>query len=110
MRRNSNMFTGIIEKTSKIIRVIENRMARRLVLNHTWTDLRPGESIAVNGVCLTVAEFTPSEVSFDVIAPDRAGLVDLLHTLTERVRLLVAGGIPPYAGPAAPSSLNPLAR
>jgi deferrochelatase/peroxidase EfeB len=45
-------------------------------------------------------------VAFDVIAPDRAGMVDLLHTITHRVRLLVAGGAPPYAGPAAPTSDN----
>ncbi len=62
------MFTGIIEKTAKVVRVIENQLARRLVLAHTWPDLKAGESIAVNGVCLTVAEFTPAEVSFDVIA------------------------------------------
>jgi deferrochelatase/peroxidase EfeB len=45
-------------------------------------------------------------VSFDVVAPDRAGLVDLLHTITDRIRLLVAGGTPPDAGPAAPTSDN----
>ena len=44
--------------------------------------------------------------SFDVVADDRAGMVDLLHTLTDRARLLVAGGVPPYAGPAAPTSDN----
>lgn len=62
------MFTGIIEKTAKVTRVVENRMAKRIVLSHRWPDLRDGESIAVNGVCLTIAEFTPDEVSFDVIA------------------------------------------
>ena len=62
------MFTGIIEKTARVHRVIENRMSKRLVLGHDWADLKDGESIAVNGVCLTIAEFTPTEVSFDVIA------------------------------------------
>jgi riboflavin synthase len=62
------MFTGIIEKTARVTRVVEFTMARRLVLAHHWSDLKVGESIAVNGVCLTVAEFTPGEVSFDVIA------------------------------------------
>ena len=33
-------------------------------------------------------------------------MVDLLHTLTDRARLLVAGGVPPFAGPAAPTSDN----
>ena len=45
-------------------------------------------------------------VSFDVIAPSRNGMVELLHTLTNRVRILVTGGVPPFAGPAAPTSDN----
>jgi deferrochelatase/peroxidase EfeB len=45
-------------------------------------------------------------VSFDVIAPDRAGMVDLFHTITDRIRILVTGGAPPFAGPAAPTSDN----
>jgi deferrochelatase/peroxidase EfeB len=45
-------------------------------------------------------------VSFDVIASGRSDMVDLLHTLTDRTRLLMAGGVPPFAGPAAPPSDN----
>jgi deferrochelatase/peroxidase EfeB len=45
-------------------------------------------------------------VSFDVIASDRSGMVDLLHAITDRARLLVAGGNPAFAGPAAPTSDN----
>jgi deferrochelatase/peroxidase EfeB len=45
-------------------------------------------------------------VSFDVIAPNRAGMLELLHTLTNRIRILVTGGMPPFAGPAAPTSDN----
>ena len=45
-------------------------------------------------------------VSFDVIASSRSDMVDLLHTITNRARLLVAGGVPPFAGPAAPPSDN----
>jgi deferrochelatase/peroxidase EfeB len=45
-------------------------------------------------------------VSFDVIAPSRTGMMELLHTLTDRVRVLVTGGVPPFAGPAAPTSDN----
>ncbi len=45
-------------------------------------------------------------VAFDVIAPTRADMVELLHTLTDRIRVLVTGGVPPYAGPAAPTSDN----
>jgi deferrochelatase/peroxidase EfeB len=40
--------------------------------------------------------------AFDVIAADRAELAGVLQTVTERVRLLVAGGTPPTPGITAP--------
>jgi deferrochelatase/peroxidase EfeB len=42
--------------------------------------------------------------AFDVTAPDKAGLVSLLHTLTDRIRFLTAGGTPVDLGLAAPPS------
>jgi riboflavin synthase len=62
------MFTGIIEKTARVIGVADGPMFRRLTLASHWTDVRIGESLAVNGVCLTVAEMSPGELGFDVIA------------------------------------------
>jgi riboflavin synthase len=61
------MFTGIVEKTSKIIGVASTPMFRRITIAHNWPDVKPGESIAINGVCLTVAELTQDEIGFDVI-------------------------------------------
>lgn len=61
------MFTGIIEKTSRVIGVTDGPMFRRLTVAVDWEDLRLGESIAVNGTCLTIAEMQPGSVSFDVI-------------------------------------------
>jgi riboflavin synthase len=61
------MFTGIIERTAHVIGIADSAMFRRLTLSSGWTDVRPGESIAVNGVCLTVAELAPGELGFDVI-------------------------------------------
>jgi deferrochelatase/peroxidase EfeB len=43
-------------------------------------------------------------VSFDVTAASRAGLIDLLKTLTERARFLTQGGVPANLGPVAPPS------
>lgn len=39
----------------------------RLTLAVPWEDLRDGESVAVNGVCLTVAERDTGLVGFDVV-------------------------------------------
>ena len=62
------MFTGIIESTARVIGVADGPKFRRLTLALNWEDVRDGESIAVNGVCLTVAEKSRGEVGFDVIA------------------------------------------
>ena len=62
------MFTGIVERTTRVIAVVEGPMFRRLTLASHWNDLRPGESVAINGVCLTVAELGTDRLGFDVIA------------------------------------------
>jgi len=65
------MFTGIIQKIGAVQALEERQGGRRLVLNLTPWD-RPyeaGESIAVNGVCLTLAGQTASGgLVFDVLA------------------------------------------
>lgn len=61
------MFTGIIEKTAKVVGVAHAPTFRRLTLICHWDDVRLGQSIAVNGVCLTVAEIFPGELGFDII-------------------------------------------
>ena len=61
------MFTGIIERTLPVVGVVDGPKFRRLTLQNPWPDVRHGESIAVNGCCLTVAELPPGELMFDVI-------------------------------------------
>ena len=61
------MFTGIVERTVRVAAVSDGTGFVRLNLAADWTDVKLGESIAVNGVCLTVAEFEPLMLSFDVI-------------------------------------------
>jgi len=50
------MFTGIVEKSARVIGVVGGPKFTRLNLAADWPDVRHGESIAVNGVCLTVRE------------------------------------------------------
>ena len=80
------MFTGIIEKTARVIGIAKGPMFQRLTIAADWDDVRDGESIAVNGVCLTVAERAPGKLGFDVIketlSRTNLGLLaegDLLH-------------------------------
>jgi riboflavin synthase len=61
------MFTGIIERTLRILAVADGPKFRRLTLESKWTDIKHGESIAVNGCCLTAAEVMADSIGFDVI-------------------------------------------
>ena len=61
------MFTGIIERSVRVIGVTQGPAFIRLTLVNPWDDVANGESIAVNGVCLTVAELSPGEMGFDVV-------------------------------------------
>jgi riboflavin synthase len=56
------MFTGIVEETGTIEAKPEFSVACTLVLS----DLTPGASIAVNGVCLTAVEIRPDGFSADL--------------------------------------------
>ncbi len=48
------MFSGIIDQLGRVQAVAEEGSARRLTLGMGYRDLALGESVAVNGVCLTV--------------------------------------------------------
>ena len=61
------MFTGIVERTSRVIGMAKGPSFDRLTIVNHWDDVRDGESIAVNGVCLTVAQLRPGEIGFDVV-------------------------------------------
>lgn len=48
------MFTGLIEKKGRVVSNTTSSTGSRLVIDATWPVLQTGESIAVNGVCLTL--------------------------------------------------------
>lgn len=64
------MFTGIIEETGTVIRFHEENAAWRLSIqaDKVLKDLQIGDSIAVNGCCLTAVHATPESVDFDLLA------------------------------------------
>ena len=61
------MFTGIVEKTVRVVGVANGPKFRRLTLAVDWQDVQEGESISINGVCLTVAERGSGVLGFDVV-------------------------------------------
>ena len=60
------MFTGLIEQVGEIESVRQTDAGRELRIRADFADLVNGESIALNGACLTVREFGPGW--FDVAA------------------------------------------
>jgi riboflavin synthase len=61
------MFTGLVEQLGKVLSAEDRRGQRKIMVKTGFTDVKLGESVAVNGVCLTVADFTPKgELSFFV--------------------------------------------
>ncbi|AWN75684.1 riboflavin synthase [Legionella anisa] len=60
------MFTGIIEKKGTVMNNSNHDGANRLVISSPFKQLHVGESIAVNGVCLTLLPLEDTKLSFDV--------------------------------------------
>lgn len=50
------MFTGLVDNVGTIAMVADTEVGRTLRITCRYEDLVPGESIAVNGACLTVRE------------------------------------------------------
>jgi riboflavin synthase len=75
------MFSGIIETTGKITRVEQTSEGAKLVLttNVPQEEVSLGESICINGACMTVTAINGAELSFDVSAESlrRTNLGDL---------------------------------
>lgn len=53
------MFTGLIDDVGRITSVTSTDAGREFRIECRYADLTPGESIAVNGACLTVREQGP---------------------------------------------------
>ena len=58
------MFTGIVEEVGVVAQISGNAMTVRA--SKVTEDLKLGDSIAVNGACLTAIRFTGSEFSVDL--------------------------------------------
>jgi len=70
------MFTGLIEQKGQVISNVPGDVAHRLVVHAEFDALQLGESIAVNGVCLTLVSSDNQELAFDV-SPETLKLTTL---------------------------------
>lgn len=62
------MFTGIVELIGTVRSVIDQGPGKRIVVQAGWPDddIAIGDSVAVNGVCLTVVERTNDQFAFEL--------------------------------------------
>jgi riboflavin synthase len=92
------MFTGIVEAVGRITDAQTRSGGLRLVVDAndlSLTDVEVGDSVALNGCCLTVVEVTGATLAFDVSAEtaactaglDRTGEVNLEAALRVGDRL-----------------------
>ncbi|STX28611.1 riboflavin synthase alpha chain [Legionella beliardensis] len=70
------MFTGLVAQQGEVIVNEIGKVANRLVLRSCFKELEPGESIAVNGVCLTLLPDSFDLLQFD-ISPETLSLTTL---------------------------------
>ncbi len=62
------MFSGIVESTAKILRTEKNGSVYQVLIQkpENFDDIKIGDSIAVNGVCLTVEKINPDSLQFAI--------------------------------------------
>lgn len=75
------MFTGIVTELGSVKSVEDNASGRRIVVTapRSAADMGVGDSIAVNGVCLTAVEVDGAAIAFDVVREslERSNLGDV---------------------------------
>jgi riboflavin synthase len=91
------MFTGIIEEIGVVDRIMQQGEAIQLTLQASkiLDDVKLGDSISVNGVCLTVTSFDKQKFSVDIMPETvRATSLQLLRkgSYVNLERAMAAGG------------------
>ncbi|MDB3868750.1 riboflavin synthase [Candidatus Marinimicrobia bacterium] len=63
------MFTGIVEELGKISEVIKTDTGKQFIINAKviMDDLKVGDSVSVNGVCLTVVQYDKDSFNLDLV-------------------------------------------
>lgn len=73
------MFTGLIEDLGKVNNINKFEGYWNIEIKTQLDDIKVGDSISVNGVCLTVVTFAKKNISFDIITEslDKSNFSDL---------------------------------
>jgi riboflavin synthase len=71
------MFSGIIEKRARVSLAAPSGGSLEIELESGWPRLSLGESIAVNGVCLTVTQFDDAGLARFFISPETLARTNL---------------------------------
>ena len=63
------MFSGIVEEKTQVKKILKNLHGYRLVVEcqTVSNDVKTGDSISVNGICLTVVGVRGESISFDIM-------------------------------------------
>lgn len=74
------MFTGLVEEVGTIQSIISNSKSSKIIIKakKILEDIKLGDSISTNGVCLTVVDFSNSTLSVDVM-PESMRRSNLKH-------------------------------
>jgi riboflavin synthase len=90
------MFTGLIEEVGTVVALDLIRGQKRLEISAPQLagKVRLGDSVAVNGCCLTVTRFEDDRLSFDLLQEslDRTNLKNLLQGSRVNLELALAAG------------------
>lgn len=61
------MFTGLIEKVAKLKNIVLTHQGAVLSIENPFDDVKLGDSVAINGACLTVSKMENNVLYFDVM-------------------------------------------
>jgi riboflavin synthase len=81
------VFSGIITAVAKVTAYQEVSGGCELTIASPWGDLEPGESVAVDGACLTVTNFADGQFVVHVIATSLDRTLFLSYRAGRRVNL-----------------------
>ena len=89
------MFTGIVQQVAEISEIDNNKISIKLTDSIV---LKIGDSCAVDGICLTVTEFTANKLCFDLLSATKLSTTAGDFSVGQKVNLETAMQLNSYVG------------